>query len=166
MERRFVVAITRRTSSTIVILSAVVCMAAAFAFGWQPRGARRGTRVRSFAMELMDIDAVSLVLLCSLWALASVAIAIERLPTILHIQAGASSATDLSHLRTERELSDAIVAHASTPLQRPADLHEIRQAIELLPRLQQETRGLLDENARLREEIAQLKSGQQSEPAQ
>jgi len=33
-------------------------------------------------MELMDIDAVSLVLLCSLWALASVAIAIERLPTI------------------------------------------------------------------------------------
>jgi protein disulfide-isomerase A1 len=85
---------------------------------------------------------------------------IDKLPTILFIRAGATDAYELSHHRTERELTDAIVTHASTTLERPADLEEIRQAIEMLPRLQSETRALLEENARLRAELAALRQEQ------
>jgi len=85
------------------------------------------------------------------------AIRIDALPTLLYVRAGSSEAIDLSRMRTERELTDAIVTHASTPLPRPTDLDEIRRAIELLPRLQTETRALLEENARLREELAALR---------
>lgn len=85
------------------------------------------------------------------------AVQIDKLPAILYIRAGSSEATALSHLRTERELTDALVRHSGGQLKRPANLDEIQKAIDLLPRLQSETRALLEENARLRDELATLR---------
>jgi hypothetical protein len=86
---------------------------------------------------------------------------IERLPSLILVRGGTNEGIDLSHLRTERELSDALVAHtadSAAPLRRPVDLQELGEAIELLPRLQREMQLLLAENARLRSQLAQARS--------
>lgn len=82
---------------------------------------------------------------------------VEQLPCLMLVRPSGTDAVNLSHLRTERELSDALVTHTAgteAPLRRPVDLDQLSEAIELLPRLQRETQLLLEENARLRAEIA------------
>ena len=59
----------------------------------------------------------------------------------------------MSDLRTEHELSDAIVKRTSLGLRAPTDAREMERALELLPRLQTEAHALLEENRRLRREL-------------
>jgi len=94
---------------------------------------------------------------------------LERLPTILFVKAGtreghSTEAHDLTHLTSEAELSDAILGLSASNLQRPLNLAQLTEAMELLPQLQREAQTLLAENRRMRVELADLRAAS-SQPA-
>ena len=64
---------------------------------------------------------------------------------------------DLTGLSSEAELSEAIVRHASRALRRPPDEELLEQALQLLPRFRAEAATLLEENDRLRAELAEAR---------
>lgn len=64
---------------------------------------------------------------------------------------------DLSELCTAHELSDALVRHAKAPLRAPTDVAQLQQALAMLPRFQREAQTLLEENERLRTELAEAR---------
>ena len=64
---------------------------------------------------------------------------------------------DLSEIETESALSDAIMRYSSVPLTKPADVSQLQQALELLPRFRQEAQALLSENQRLRAELTEAR---------
>ena len=65
---------------------------------------------------------------------------------------------DLSELRTEAELSDAIVQYSSLPrLERPLETGRLQEMLGHLPLFQQQAQALLSENTRLRAELAEAR---------
>lgn len=64
---------------------------------------------------------------------------------------------DLSAYRTEAALTDAVVQYASRPLTRPLDTTMLHEALAHLPRFQQQAQALLNENGRLKAELAEAK---------
>ena len=64
---------------------------------------------------------------------------------------------DLSAYRSEAALTDAVVQYASRPLTRPLDTTMLHEALAHLPRFQQQAQALLNENGRLKAELAEAK---------
>ena len=84
-------------------------------------------------------------------------LAVTELPSLLLFRAdgqGAGEPIDLGHLRTEAQLTEAVMRHSSTTLRRPADLGRLEELVEMLPRFSAETTLLLEENQRLRFQLA------------
>lgn len=86
---------------------------------------------------------------------------VQKLPSVLYFSASdgiaeaneQASPLDLSHLRTDAQLTQAVLEQTRLPLTRPTDVAHLREAIDALPELQRAARALLGENERLRQQL-------------